>query len=161
MEMKPIYPPGTSHIPFKGYIHPLKTLYKKGLFPSVTRGLYGEPLTPDGASLEHLLCHSNGGKTTYRNLALASKDRNSARGNRPLADFLTWEMLEEYLSQFNFRIRGLFDGYAYQRQLRQTCESLGIKAPEEVKEKIIKQKLPKKILRSMRNKSKKGLDITG
>ena len=142
-------------IPFKGYVHPLKTLFKKGLFPSVTTGLYGGKLTVDSASLEHLKPHSLGGKTTYRNLALADRFNNAARGNKPLADFLSWTMLEEYLKQFNFRIRGLFDGFAYQKQLRQTCMELGVQPPAEIAEK----QLPKKVLRSMRNKAKKGLDI--
>ena len=39
MEIKPVTTPNP--VPFKGYVHPLKTLFKKGLFPSVTTGLYG------------------------------------------------------------------------------------------------------------------------
>ena len=156
MELKPIKP---NPLSFKGYVHPLKTLFKKGLFPSVTKGLYGGTITPSTVSLEHLKPHSSGGRTIYRNLALAEKFRNSVRGNRPLADFLSWEMLENYLQQFNFRIKGLFDGFAYQKQLRQTCRELGVNPPENVAEKLAKQELPKKILRSMRNKAKKGLDI--
>ena len=147
-------------VPFKGYVHPLKTLFKRGLFPSVTTGLYGGKLTIDSASLEHLKPHSLGGKTKYRNLALADRFKNSARGNRPLAEFLSWDMLESYLKQFNFRIRGLFDGFAYQKQLRQTCMELGVQPPAEIAEQLQKDQLPKKILRSMRNKAKKGLDIT-
>ena len=143
-------------VPFKGYVHPLKTLFKKGLFPSVKKGIYGGWLSVDNCSAEHLLPHSLGGRTTYRNLALATKNTNSARGNKPLADFLSWNMLEEYLQQFNFRIRGLFDGFAYQNQLRQTCMDLGVKPPADVAEKLAKKELPKKILRSMR---RKGLDV--
>ena len=77
-----------------------------------------------------------------------------------MAEFLSWDMLESYLKQFNFRIRGLFDGFAYQKQLRQTCMELGVQPPAEIAEKLQKDELPKKILRSMRNKAKKGLDIT-
>ena len=143
-------------VPFKGYVHPLKTLFKKGLLPSVTKGLYGGNLSIKNASIEHLKCFSAGGRTTYRNIALATRSNNSARGTRPLAEFLSWNMLEEYLQQFNFRIRGLFDGFAYQKQLRQTCMDLGVKPPTEVAEKIAKKELPKKILRSMR---RKGLDV--
>lgn len=146
-------------VPFKGYVHPLKTLFKKGLFPSVTQGIYGGKLTVNNCSLEHLKCVYAGGKTTYRNLALATKQNNAYRGNHSLAEFLSWSMLEEYLKQFNFRIRGLFDGFAYQKQLRETCMDLGVQPPAEIAEQIQKSKLSKKILRSMRNKAKKGLDV--
>ena len=146
-------------IPFKGYVHPLKTLFKKGLFPSVTTGLYGGKLTVQNCSLEHLKCVSAGGRTTYRNLALATQKNNSTRGNTPLGLRLSWDMLENYLKQFNFRIRGLFDGFAYQKQLRKTCMELGVQPPAEIAEQLQKDQLPKKILRSMRNKSKKGLDV--
>lgn len=121
--------------------------------PSVKFGLYGEPIGPNNVSLEHLKPHSWGGKTEFANLALADRNKNSARGSRPLAFSLSWEMLEAYLSQFNFRIRDKFNGYEYQDKIRQTCESLGVVRPKKEQ-----KKLPKKILRSMRNKAKK-LDI--
>ena len=148
------------NISFTGYQHPLKTLFKKGLMPSVKYGLYKTPINPSNVSLEHLKPHSWGGKTEYGNLALAGRDTNTARGSRPLADVLTWDMLEEYLSQFNFRIKNLFNGYEYQEKVRRTCEHLGVHRPSEEVERIETQKLPKKILRSMRNKQKK-LDIIG
>lgn len=110
-------------ISFGSYQSPLKTLYKKGKMPSVEFGLYGEKLTPDNASLEHLIPHSHGGKTDIANLALASKAANSARGSVPLRKVLSWEMLEEYLSQFNFKIKG-FHGPTYQNLVRKTCKKL-------------------------------------
>ena len=147
-------------VSFTGYQHPLKTLYKQGQMPNVKRGLYGGLLTEDTVSLEHLKPHSKGGKTEWGNLALAERKRNMARGNKPLADFLSWEMLETYLAQFNFRIRGLFDGFAYQDKVRATCRKLGVRGK---KEPLLPfndsfeppQKLSKKVLRSMRNKAKK------
>ena len=51
-------------------------------------------------------------------------------------------------------------GYEYQEKVRRTCEHLGVHRPSEEVERIETQKLPKKILRSMRNKQKK-LDIIG
>ena len=149
---------------FTGYKHPLKTLFKEGKMPSVKYGLYGFPINPENVSLEHLKPHSWGGRTELSNLALAERSANSARGSRPLADVLSWDMLEKYLSQFNFRIRKVFDGYSYQDKVRRTCENLGIVNPSpslsEVTEKEIAKELPKKILRSMRNKAKKAkLDI--
>ena len=135
-----------------GYTHPLKTLFKKGLMPSVTHGLYGRPINRNNVSLEHLQCVSAHGRTVFENLALAHKEANSVRGNRPLAEFLTWEMLENYLRQFNFRVKGLFDGFRYQVQVRKTCERLGIQSSENPL-----KHLPKKIARSLRNKAKKAI----
>lgn len=169
-----IEPINSNQLSFKGYQHPLKTLFKKGQMPSVKYGLYGERINPDNVSLEHLKPHSWGGKTELGNLALADRKANAARGSRPLASYLSWDMLEAYLQQFNFRIKDKFNGYEYQDKIRTTCEQLGVSKPNhqlialpdgttEVKE--IAEKLPKKILRSMRNKAKKAakskLDITG
>lgn len=154
-------PISISQISFNGYQHPLKDLYKEGKMPSVKRGLYGGLLNIGNASLEHLKPHSKGGKTTWRNLALAERQRNTARGNKPLADFLSWEMLEAYLSQFNFRIGKIFDGFIYQDQIRSTCRELGVKSQKDIN-KLSEfsdfeppKKLSKKVLRSMRNKAKK------
>ena len=145
---------------FTGYQHPLKTLFKKGQMPSVKYGLYGGKLDIDNVSLEHLKPHSKGGKTVWGNLALAERSRNTSRGNNPLAEFLSWEMLESYLAQFNFRIKHVFDGYKYQDQVRSTCRQLGVGHPETITEAYgetfkPEKKLPKKILRSIRNKAKK------
>ena len=97
--------------------------------PSVKYGLYGAPIDRYTVSLEHLKAKSRGGDTRLSNLALAHKETNAARGNEPLAKFLTWEMLEKYLSQFNFNIKNIFDGYKYQEAIRKTCEKLGIRRP--------------------------------
>lgn len=125
-------------ISFGSYQSPLKTLYKKGKMPKVVKGIYGDVLDTANASLEHLRPVSKGGKTDLANLALASKNKNAARGNQPLKNVLDWEMVEEYLSQFDFKIKG-FNGPTYQALIRKTCKKLGI--PD---------KLPKK-----------GLDIIG
>ena len=145
---------------FTGYQHPLKTLFKKGQMPSVKYGLYGGKLDIDNVSLEHLKPHSKGGQTVWGNLALAERSRNTSRGNNPLAECLSWDVLESYLAQFNFRIKRVFDGYKYQDQIRSTCRQLGVGHPETITEAYgetfkPEKKLPKKILRSIRNKSKK------
>ena len=156
-----ITPINSNQLSFKGYQHPLKTLFKKGQMPSVKYGLYGEKIGPDNVSLEHLKPHSWGGKTEWGNLALADRHANSARGSRPLADALSWDMLEKYLSQFNFRIKDVFNGYEYQDKIRQTCEKLGVLNPKHKLTTLpdgtteVVEKLPKKILRSLKNKAKK------
>jgi len=53
----------SSNVSF-GYNSPLKTLFKKGKLPTVTKGFYGGTLTNKTVSLEHLIPHSQGGKPT-------------------------------------------------------------------------------------------------
>ena len=120
-----------SVVSFGSYQSVLKTLYKKGQMPSVKKGLYGDILTKDNVSLEHLKPHSKGGETILSNLALASKRTNNSRGNKPLTDVLNWEMLKEYLDQFNFNIKGKFNGEEYQKMILKTCEELGVTNPSQ------------------------------
>lgn len=44
----------------------------------------GEIIQPQHGSLEHVIPQSRGGRTTWKNIAYCHRDRNSARGNRPL-----------------------------------------------------------------------------
>jgi 5-methylcytosine-specific restriction endonuclease McrA len=109
---------------FEGYKSQLKTLWKRGKLKTVTRGLYGDILTKDNLSLEHLKPHSKGGRTALSNLALASKDKNNFRNSKPLKDFLTSEMVENYLKQFkDIHARG-FSGNKYIEMLRKTFKEL-------------------------------------
>ena len=115
-----------------GYQHVLKDLFKSGEMPTVTKGLYGNPINKKNVTLEHLQPHSKGGRTDLSNLALVSKEANNARGNKPLNEFLDKEMLESYLAQFNFSLPGKFNGFQYQEMIRKTCEKQGV--GERVKE---------------------------
>jgi hypothetical protein len=96
-----------------GYKHPLKTMWLKGDFKKVKYGFYGDRLTKDNISLEHLKAHSKGGKTELSNLVLASKQNNQKRGNKDIREFLTVENVTRYLTQFkNIKLTG-FDGNKY------------------------------------------------
>ena len=107
-----------------GYSHPLKTLYKKGKLPTVQYGIYGDKLTKDNVSLEHLLPHSKGGRTVLDNLVLASKKNNQSRGNKPIKDFLTKENFERYVNQFLGVKVGNFNGTDYIRRILKTLNRL-------------------------------------
>jgi hypothetical protein len=87
-------------VSFGSYQHDLKTAWRKGLLPAVTKGVYGNILTQDTLSLEHIEPHSIGGKTTTDNLFLANKFANSKRGTKPIMEVLTYEQLFDYLFQF-------------------------------------------------------------
>lgn len=121
-----INPINTASLISFGYSSILKTLFREGEMPTVKRGIYGNLINKDNVSLEHLRPHSKGGKSILSNYALAERTANSARGNRPLAEFLTKEMLEKYLEQFNFKISGKFNGFQYQEMIRKTCEKEGV-----------------------------------
>lgn len=119
MQIKPIQQPT-----FNGYKSLLKKLWKRDKLKGVVKGLYGDVLTKDNLSVEHLKPHSLGGKTTLSNTAIASKAKNNARGNKPLKDFLTMSMVEAYLAPFEkIKIRG-FDGHKYAQMIRKTAKEL-------------------------------------
>ena len=91
---------GVQAVSFTSYNSVLKTAWRKGKLPTVTRGIYGNILTQDNLSLEHIIPHSLGGATRLDNLMLAEKTANAQRGIKPLMDVITHEQLFDYLSQF-------------------------------------------------------------
>lgn len=94
-------------------------MYKQGKLP-IKYGIYGGKLNQKNVSLEHLLPHSYGGKTELSNLALATKENNSTRGNQPLKNVLNLKTLGTYLDQFKNIHTKLFDGNEYIKQVLQT-----------------------------------------
>lgn len=107
-----------SNTPSFQYHHPIKTQWLKGNMPTVTRGLYGEVLTPKTVSIEHLTPVSKGGKTELGNIALADKKKNNDRGIEPIENFLTLGMLRSYWNQFKGIKLPNFDGDEYIKLLR-------------------------------------------
>ena len=113
--------------PSFGYSHKLKTLYKQGKLPTVTHGLYLQPLKPDSVSLEHIIPHSKGGPTVLWNLALADQKANALRSNKDIKQFLTEDMIKEYLDQFTDVVVDGFKGNKYKELLTKTFTKLGFK----------------------------------
>lgn len=107
-----------------GYSHPLKTLFLKGKLPTVKFGIYGDKLTKDTVSLEHIEPKSKGGKSILDNYALASKRMNNLRGNKDIRDFLTPENLKRYVEQFIGVKVGDFNGTEYIHRLLKTINRL-------------------------------------
>lgn len=100
----------TSNITFT-YNHPLKTAYKKGMMPTVKRGLYGEKI--EKVSIEHLTPHSQGGKTEWGNIALTDAKENNLRGVRPISEVVNYQMWINYLKQFKSVKNRLVNGSKY------------------------------------------------
>lgn len=107
-----------------GYSSILKTAWKKGLMSSVRIGIYGGILTKDNVTLEHIKPHSKGGKTSLKNLALAVDENNFKRGSKPIWQFLTKEMFEQYIEQFKNIFLPDFNGKEYAENLTKTVERL-------------------------------------
>ena len=102
--------------------HALKTLWRKGLLPTVKRGLYGDVLTQDTISIEHVVPKSKGGSSEFNNVTLASKNKNNRRGTKDIRDFLTKEMVDDYCSQFYGVRVGWFNGDWYARGIKNTLK---------------------------------------
>lgn len=87
-----------------GYSHYLKTQFKKGNLPTVTKGFYGEPIDKKCVTIEHLkLASSFKDKkqaTTWNNIVLTSANMNQYRGNKPLSSVIDFCAMGEYLKQF-------------------------------------------------------------
>ena len=109
-------------VSFKSYNSILKTAWKEGKLPTVTKGIYGNVLTADNISLEHIIPHSLGGATRLDNLMLAEKTANARRGIKPLMQVITYEQLMDYLKQFiGIKIKR-FNGDEYIREILKTIE---------------------------------------
>lgn len=106
------------------YNSPLKTLWRKGKFPTVKYGFYGDKLTQQNISLEHLRPHSKGGNTNLDNLVLASKRNNQARGNEDIRHFLNPVNVIRYLAQFKGVKQDGFNGDNYIANIIKTLGGL-------------------------------------
>ena len=118
MDVKPI-----NGITFK-YSNELKTLYKKGKFPNVKYGFYGDEITEKTVTLEHLKPKCFGGKTELKNLVLASANKNQERGVRPLSEMINWLYVGQYFEQFRNVVVGSFNGNKYIEMAMATIKEL-------------------------------------
>lgn len=108
------------------YNSQLKTLWRKGKLPTVTKGFYGDKLTQKNVSLEHLKPHSQGGHTNLENLVLASKEKNWQRGNDDLRNYANKKLITDYLAQFIDVVVDTFDGNKYIKGVIKTLNKLGV-----------------------------------
>lgn len=113
-----------SLISFLGYNSVLKKYYKSGQLPTVKYGFYGDELTKDTVSLEHLKPHSKGGYTNLSNLVLASRDQNTKRGNDDLKLHFKPDAAKRYLKQFIGIKLKRFDGNEYVQGILNTLNKL-------------------------------------
>lgn len=113
------YPPKPTPITFLGYNSKLKTLWKAGKLPQVKYGFYGDKLTIENCSVEHIQPVAKGGLTVFDNIVIASKNLNNKRGDKPLKDFINFKAMAKYFEQFiNLEVDG-FNGNNYIAQVMQ------------------------------------------
>ena len=104
------------------YSNKLKTLFKKGLLPTVQVDVAGNKLTKKNVTLDHVIPKSKGGKSYTGNYMLATRKFNWTRGNDPLLKWATPEGLIKYLNQFiGVRVKG-FIGNEYITEILKTLE---------------------------------------
>ena len=104
------------------YSNKIKTLFKKGLLPTVQVDAAGNELTKKNVTLDHVIPKSKGGKSCTGNYMLATRKFNWARGNDPLLKWTTPEGLIRYLNQFiGVKVKG-FIGNEYIAEILKTLE---------------------------------------
>lgn len=110
-----------------GYKNRLKTAYKNGEIPELIHDFYdGSLLSKDTVTLEHLLPHSKGGKTTLTNLVLTSYANNIKRSNKDIRDFINKEAARQYLEEAKkIKCRGI-NGANYAKSIINRLRSLGV-----------------------------------
>lgn len=113
-------------ISFTGYNSILKTKWRQGLLPSVKKGFYGDDLTQDNLSVEHLELHCKGGPTTLDNTVLASKNQNNKRGCKDLNKVIDIAKAKQYLLQFVGVNDEGFDGDIYVKNIIKRLKKLDV-----------------------------------
>lgn len=104
------------------YSNKIKTLFKKGLLPTVKVDVAGNKLTKKNVTLDHIIPKSKGGKSCTGNYMLAEKKFNWDRGNTPLKEWITPEGIVKYLNQFiGVRVKG-FNGDEYIKEILKTLD---------------------------------------
>lgn len=104
------------------YSNELKTLFKKGLLPTVKVDAAGNRLTKKNVTLDHIIPRSKGGKNVTGNYMLAEKKFNNTRGADPLLDWAKADGLIKYLNQFIGVRVDKFKGNEYITDVLKTLE---------------------------------------
>ena len=110
-----------------GYRNRLKTEWLKGNRPELVHDFYdGSLLNADTVTLEHVLPHSKGGKTTLTNLVLTSYQNNVRRGNRDIRQYINLEAARQYLEEARKIKTKHINGEYYAESLIKRLKNLGV-----------------------------------
>ena len=104
----------------------IKQLWDKGKLPQVREGFYGEHLTKENVTREHLLPKSLGGSADNGNIVLASRAINNARGITPINEIANPKAAKHYLEQFVEVNIPELKGTSYIQEVYQNLKQLGL-----------------------------------
>ena len=122
-----IQPISNTQINFIGRPKPdIKDLWIRGKLPQIKTGFYGDTLTIDNISREHLKPASKGGRTIFENIVLASKAKNNKRGNDDIVKYADVEIANNYLNQFADVKIAEINGPNYIAAIKATLRKLGL-----------------------------------
>jgi hypothetical protein len=121
MQIQPIFKKTQKPSPSFGYRSILKKEFLRGKIP-IEYGFYGDKLTKDTVTLEHIVPHSKGGKSTLSNYVLSSMNNNHRRSNRPLADYINWDWANKYFEVMEKIKTKRFDGKKYVSDIKKTIQ---------------------------------------
>ena len=93
--------------------------------PTVKYGFYGDPLTPQNVTREHLEPATLAGTRRFGNIVSASKQKNNARGNKDIGLFANWDNAKRYLAQFKDVNLPELRGSRYIKAVIKTLKKLG------------------------------------
>lgn len=115
-----------------GYKSVLKTYWREGKLPTVTKDIYGKPLVE--ATIEHIRPRSKRGKSNLFNYALANPQDNFKRGSDPIMEHTTFENVYNWFKQFvNVKLPHL-DGQAYIKNTAKKFGKTGAEVIQKLKE---------------------------
>lgn len=110
---------------FTGYKFIVKKLWREGKLPTVVKGIYGDVLTQENLSAEHIIPKSKPhSRTTSDNLALSTMENNRKRGNKPLCWYFSEDNFKTYCDQFKDVVVGSFNGNDYVQALTKTVRKV-------------------------------------
>lgn len=105
----------------------LKHLWEAGKLPNVKYGFYGDILTHQNISREHLKPVSKKGKNVFGNIVLATKRNNGERANLDIRRFADIDTVKQYLRQFADVCLPDFDGKLYISAVKKMLSELGLR----------------------------------
>lgn len=115
-----------------GYKSVLKTYWREGKLPTVTKDIYGKPLVE--ATIEHIRPRSKRGKSNLFNYALANPQDNFKRGSDPIMEHTTFENVYNWFKQFvNVKLPNL-DGQAYIKNAAKKFGKTGAEVIQKLKD---------------------------
>lgn len=114
-----------------GYKSVLKTYWREGKLPTVTKDIYGKPLVE--ATIEHIRPRSKRGKSNLFNYALANPQDNFKRGSDDIMKHTTIDNVYNWFKQFvDVKLPNL-DGQEYIRITAKKFGKVGYKVLEMLK----------------------------